>query len=329
MLPLTATDLGFLTHLPRSSTPRSSLQQCPVQISHGGSQGFKSPHLHPQHRRSECRQRRAGDAHCMLRPRCGRKLKSQPSREGAQRSGDSTRAACRRRRTSLRARLLTDERSSRAGVYCRPRGRPGHCPTTSHDDGQVQTEHLCWPSTACASFERQAPTRADHEPVVDAAGDHADPGHPSRAAACPTAALHDLTSAGHSGRGNARTPDTGQRTPGRSDARTGHWTPVAWTGTRGHWSLAPDTGRRTLAEDTDRVTKARPAAGPPGPPRRATARWDAQTVFLWTAPAVPLSPWRLGGEATFQREIALALPCSCLAAPPGPSGASAHCCPET
>jgi hypothetical protein len=189
--------------------------------------------------------------------------------------------------------------------------------------------HLCWPSTARASFERQALTRADHEPVVDAAGDHADPGHPSRAAACPTAALHDLTSAGHSGRGNARTPDTGQRTPGRSDARTGHWTPVAWTGTRGHWSLAPDTGRRTLAEDTDRVTKARPAAGPPGPPRRATARWDAQTVFLWTAPAVPLSPWRLGGEATFQREIALALPCSCLVAPPGPSGASAHCCPQT
>jgi hypothetical protein len=106
--------------------------------------------------------------------------------------------------------------------------------------------HLCWPSTARASFERQAPTRADHEPVVDAAGDHADPGHPSRAAACPTAALHDLTSAGHSGRGNARTPDTGQRTPGRSDARTGHWTPVAWTGMPGQARV--DTGRshRTL-----------------------------------------------------------------------------------
>jgi hypothetical protein len=196
--------------------------------------------------------------------------------------------------------------------------------------------HLCWPSTACASFERQAPTRADHEPVVDAAGDHADPGHPSRAAACPTAALHDLTSAGHSGRGNARTPDTGQRTADTWTLRrphrtldTGRLDRHAWTGTRGHWSLAPDTGRRTLAEDTDRVTKARPAAGPPGPPRRATARWDAQTVFLWTAPAVPLSPWRLGGEATFQREIALALPCSCLVAPPGPSGALAHCCPET
>jgi hypothetical protein len=192
------------------------------------------------------------------------------------------------------------------------------------------------PSTARASFERQAPTRADHEPVVDAAGDHADPGHPSRAAACPTAALHDLTPAGHSGRGNARTPDTGQRTADTWTLRrphrtldTGRLDRHAWTGTRGHWSLAPDTGRRTLAEDTDRVTKARPAAGPPGPPRRATARWDAQTVFLWTAPAVPLSPWRLGGEATFQREIALALPCSCLVAPPGPSGALAHCCPRT
>ena len=79
------------------------------------------------------------------------------------------------------------------------------------------------------------------------------------------------------------TPDAGQRTPGRSDARTGHWTSVPWTGKRGHWSLAPDTGHRTpdtghrtLAEDVDRLTKARPASGPPGPPRRATARWDAQ-----------------------------------------------------
>jgi predicted dehydrogenase len=45
-----------------------------------------------------------------------------------------------------------------------------------------------------------------------------------------------------------RTPtlDTGRRTPGRSDARTGHRTAVAWTGTRGHCPLAPDTGRRTL-----------------------------------------------------------------------------------
>src|SRR5215218_9488775 len=125
--------------------------------------------------------------------------------------------------------------------------------------------HLGWPSTACASFEHEAPTRADDEPVVDAAGDHADPGHPSRAAACPPprcmtslrpdtadAATHrhrTPTPDAHTGR---RTADAGQRTSGRSYARTGHWTPVTWTGKRGHWSLAPDTGYRTLAEDADR-----------------------------------------------------------------------------
>jgi hypothetical protein len=40
------TDLAFLMRLPWSSTPCSSLPECPVQISHGGSEGFKSLHLH-------------------------------------------------------------------------------------------------------------------------------------------------------------------------------------------------------------------------------------------------------------------------------------------
>jgi hypothetical protein len=73
----------------RSSTPRSSSQEYRLQISHGGSQGFKSPHLHAQTSRSERRQRRAGGARCMLRPRCGRNRMSQPSQEGAKRPGDS------------------------------------------------------------------------------------------------------------------------------------------------------------------------------------------------------------------------------------------------
>ena len=74
------------------------------------------------------------------------------------------------------------------------------------------------------------------------------------------------------------TPDAGQRTPGHSDARTGHWTSVPWTASvdTGRSHRTPDTGHRTPAEDVDRLTKARPASGPPGPPRRATARWDAQ-----------------------------------------------------
>jgi len=71
------------------------------------------------------------------------------------------------------------------------------------------------------------------------------------AAACPTAALHDLP-VGHSGRGNGWTPDvhTGHRTPdaGRLDAQMS----ASDTGqrsrgraSRGHWTLAPDTGHRT------------------------------------------------------------------------------------
>jgi hypothetical protein len=139
---------------------------------------------------------------------------------------------------------------------------------------------------------------------------------PSQPYGClPTAALQDLTSAGHSGRGNAQTPDAhtgrrtadaGQRTPGRSDARTGHWTLVTWTGKRGHWSPAADTGHRTpdAGRGRGQVTTARPASGPPEPPRRATARWDAQPCSCGRAPAALGSPCRLGGEAAFQREIA-------------------------
>jgi hypothetical protein len=149
---------------------------------------------------------------------------------------------------------------------------PCHCPTTSHDDGQVQTDTSAGPAqpapassarlrlgqTTSRSWTQRATTPTPAIPAVRR------PAPPPR---CITSLRPDTADAGTHGH---RTPDTGQRTPGRSDARTGHWTPVAWTGTRGHWSLAPDTGRRTLAEDTDRVTKARPAAGPPGPPRRAT-----------------------------------------------------------
>jgi hypothetical protein len=162
----------------------------------------------------------------------------------------------------------------------RPPGRAGHRPTTSRRRRPGPNRRLGWPSTACASFEHETPTQADHEPGMDAAGDHADPGHPSHTAACPTprsrTSLRPDTAHAATHRHRTPTPDTGQRTPGRSDARTGHWTAVPWTGKRGHWSLAPDTGHRTPAEDVDRVTKARPASGPPGPPRRATARWDAQ-----------------------------------------------------
>jgi hypothetical protein len=88
-----------------------------------------------------------------------------------------------------------------------------HLPTTRPSPSR----HLRWPSTACAGFERQAPTRADDEPVMDAAGDHADSDHLNRAAAChrraprprggPTQRTQERRDTGRP----HRTPDTGGR----------------------------------------------------------------------------------------------------------------------
>jgi hypothetical protein len=202
----------------------------------------------------------------------------------------------------------TNQRSSRApGLSWSATRSSWHCPTTSRRRRPGPNRRLGWPSKRLRQLRDEAPTQADHEPGMDAAGNHADPGHPPIRLPAH-AALQDLTSAGHSGRGNAQIPDahTGRRTADtwRSDARTGHWTPVPWTGKRGHWSLAPDTGHRTLAEDADRVTTARPASGPSWTTTPSDRTLGRPTVFLWTAPAALDSPCRLGGEAAFQREIA-------------------------
>jgi len=116
---------------------------------------------------------------------------------------------------------------------------------------------------------------------------------PSQPCGClPAAARHDLTPVGHRGRGIARTPDAqaGHRTPrldaGHLDART----PAPGTGQRRvdrhAWTLDARTGRRTLAEDTDTVTKARPASGPPGPPPPAAARSATNRVAADSAAAL-------------------------------------------
>ena len=142
-------------------------------------------------------------------------------------------------------------------------------------------------------------------------GDHADPGHPSRMAACPTAALQDLTSAGHSGRGNAQTPDadTGRRTADTWTLRRPHrtldigpvdrqvWTLVARTG---HWT--PDAGRGRGQADEG-------AAGH----RTSWATTPSDRVLGTPNRVLVLCGRRLrrsaahagsGGEAAFQREIA-------------------------
>jgi hypothetical protein len=189
--------------------------------------------------------------------------------------------ACHRRRTSLHTLPLPTGDPPRASSLSWSATRstwplPKHLPRRRPGPSRCRR----WPSTACASFERQAPTRADDQPVVDTVrattptpavlavwllaasarltnspgSDTADAERPDsgcRIPRCPDAQLDT----GH------RTPDahTGQRTPGRLDAHTGHWTPVAWTSPA--WTLdaytgqrTPDSGHRTLAEDADTVT---------------------------------------------------------------------------
>ena len=102
---------------------------------------------------------------------------------------------------------------------------------------------LCWPSTACASFERQTPTSGRRPTVVDIAGHHPDPGHPSRAAAGPTAIPRDLIPVGHRGRRNARTPDAGHLDSQTPAPDTGHVDRHPWNTGRSH--RTPDTGHRT------------------------------------------------------------------------------------
>jgi hypothetical protein len=156
-------------------------------------------------------------------------------------------------------------------------------------------------STAWASFERQAPTRADDQPVVDTVrGDHADSGRPRRVAARRIGALDELTRFGHSRRGNARiadtgrpdartpnwTPDTGRphrtRTPGRLDAHTGHWTPVAWTPHA--WTLDAHTGHSTSWKNPPaRPPRAgRAASTGPLPPPMDWSRCPGPPPGRWT-----------------------------------------------
>jgi hypothetical protein len=179
------------------------------------------------------------------------------------------RSACRRRQASPRT-GSPNERSWRAPGLSWSATRsswplPNHLPRRRPSPNR----NLRWPSTASRSWTQRATTPTPAIPAIGLSAHRRAPGpHSGR-----TQRTRQRTDTGRPHR--TPTPDPGQRTPGRSDG-TGHWTPIAGTGKRGHWTLAPDTGHWTLAEDADRVTTARSASGPPGPPCRATARWDAQ-----------------------------------------------------
>ena len=185
--------------------------------------------------------------------------------------------------SSLRAGSLpTNDPRVHPAYPGRPRGRAGHCPTTSHDDGQVQTDASAGPAppapasstrrrlrqTTSRSWTQRATTPTPAIPAIRRPAHRRAPGpHFGRTQRTrqriDTGRRHRTPDSGHL---DAQTPapDTGHRSRGQASVDTG----------RSH--RTPDTGHRTLAEDVDRLTKARPASGPPGPPRRATARWDAQ-----------------------------------------------------
>jgi hypothetical protein len=192
--------------------------------------------------------------HAAAAPRPHTQVAAQPRRLAAtRRPGPEPHTMTTQRSRRLAAHPARHQRAIPAPIQPIPVAHavnPATTPTNSHDDGEVQGRRLRWPSTAYASLDRQVPTRAADELAVDRAGDHADAGHPSHTAVCPTApsttSRSDTVDAGtHGHRTPTRTPDTGHRTPGRSDARTGHRTAAAWTGTRaaGHPHQTLDTGR--------------------------------------------------------------------------------------
>jgi hypothetical protein len=162
----------------------------------------------------------------------------------------------------------------------RPRGRTGHCPTTSHDDGQVQTDASAGPAPPAPASStrlrrRQTTSRAWTQrattptPAIPAVRLPAPPPR-SRTALRPDtadAATHKhQTPTPDSGHLDPQTPapDTGHRSRGQASVDTG----------RSH--RTPDTGHPDAGRGRGQADEARPASGPPGPPRRATARWDAQ-----------------------------------------------------
>jgi hypothetical protein len=146
-----------------------------------------------------------------------------------------------------RRQLPTDGRCSRASSLSgSATGQPG--PIANHFPRRrpSPSRPSAWPSTACASFESQAPTSGRRRAVVDTAGDHAGPRPSSHAAAGPRPARDhfpldtaDVATHGH------RTLEAGQWTPGRSDARTGHRSlgQAPWNTGRSHRTL--DTGCQT------------------------------------------------------------------------------------
>ena len=230
-----AADLAFLTRLHGPQHDAVPCAKTQTQISHGGSQGFKSPHLHPQTSRSERRQRRAGGAHCMLRPRCGRKLKSQCSPKALR--GQPTQAQASHNDHAAWSPPAASRWRSRAHPAPLPVGHPGRRPSPSRPSAgparpaPASSARLQPRADDAPSWTWRATTPTPAIPAVRLPAHR----HTPRPHSCRTQRTPERTDAGG--------PGAGHWTPERSDVRTGHRS-------RGqapmrHRTLAPDTGHRT------------------------------------------------------------------------------------
>ena len=271
---------------------RWSAQRWAATYSHGGSQGFKSPHLHPQ----PAGQSVASLERAALTACCGRATAASVSRSPARRlaatrrlgPGPSTVTTERGRRLQPELRVRCDARQSgREATLAQADGRAvrGH--------GRTARPGPSWPCGCRRTDALHEVTGAD---TADADAERAD------------------TDPGH----RTSTPDSGQRTRGHH--MRGHWT----------FTRTPDTGRVDATEYSDRATSTRQAPdrhpGPPRPPDRPLGR---RTVDLWTAPAALGND---DGSATMRYLPArdylqhYQAPAQSLCRP---SRALAHCSPQT
>ena len=152
---------------------------------------------------------------------------------------------------SLAAHRLPPTNDPRVHPACpgRPRGRAGHCPTTSHDDGQVQTDASAGPAppapasstrrrlrqTMSRSWTQRATTPTPAIPAVRLPAHRRAPGpHFGR-----TQRTRQRTDTGR----RHRTPDSGHL-----DAQT----PAPDTGHRSRGQASVDTARSHRTPDTGR-----------------------------------------------------------------------------
>jgi hypothetical protein len=236
----------------------------------------------------------------MFRPRCGRKLKSQSSREGSQRrEGLGPRPHHDHAAWSPPA---ADRRAILARIPPlpgRPPGRPG--PLPNHRPQRRPSR-----SRPAAGSARPVPaSRARLQPRADDAPSW------TRRAITPTPAIPAVRLPAPPPRPTTSFPsdttDAGGRTLDTWTLRRPHRTPVTWTGPAGQRTLAPDTGHRTPDTGQER------------------GHGDDSTAGVRTSLAATPS------DRTLRRPTVFALSHYQPAPRPlrRPSSAPAHCCPQT